>query len=205
MNIKLNFINNSNIAFTNSVVIFQKNIASASGTCVAWVVFDNPAKGIAFPFQYNYPRTVAASDNFGNVTTQLSAPDGCRFDMTSSVKGNQLRLSTQPAIAPSAIEVQNELPVGAINAMIYNNGLLCAQTTGIAPGQKADFAFEPNLYLSLANGVQQGDTVDATITANPNFMFSLMGIGSADIVMTGGGSGPDAQPIKFFMQNVTPM
>lgn len=201
MNITLNFVNQSNGISADSIAIFQKNVASISDSPVAWVVFDNPAKGTAFPFQYNFPATVAASDSFGNTTSQLSAPNGCRFDMMSSVQGNQLRLSKHPAIAPVAIEVYNELPVGAINAMVYNNGLLCAQKTGIAPGQKADFVFEPSLYIALGNGIQQGDLLDATETANPAFI-SLLGIRSADIYMVGGGSGTDAKPIEFFLQNV---
>jgi hypothetical protein len=203
MNITLNFINNSNDTNPNGVVIFQQNVATAVPEVrVAWVVFHNPAPGVAYPFQYALTSTAAASDAYGNTTSQLSAPNGTRFDMVSSVIGNQLRLSDQQASSPRMVEIYNELPAGGINVMIYNSGLLLAQTTNIIPGQKAAFAFEPTFYLSLVNGIQQGEILDTTITANPDFQFSVLGIRSADIVMTGGGSGAGAAPYLFTLQNV---
>jgi hypothetical protein len=44
--------------------------------------------------------------------------------------------------------------------------------------------------------------MDSAVVEQVNTEFSLLGIASADIVMTGGGSGPDAQPFSFTFQNV---
>ncbi len=40
------------------------------------------------------------------------------------------------------------------------------------------------------------------VVASTNTEFSLLGIASADIVMTGGGSGLDARPFEFNIENV---
>jgi hypothetical protein len=204
--VALNFINNSNDTNPNGIVIFQQNVADSAGTLpevpVAWLVFSNVGHGVAHPFQVPMDIAVAASDSFGAATPQSPASSGSRFDMVSSVSGNQLKLSSQAASKPQVVEVYNELPVGAINAMAYRNGLLLAQKTSIAPGQKVAFAFDPKIYIMLNSQIQQGDIIDATMLYNNETMISLLGISSADIVMTGGGSGADAQPVLFTLQNV---
>lgn len=206
MNIALNFINNSNDTNPGGIVIFQQNVATTPGsvaeTPVAWLVLSNVAQGDAHSFQVPIDITVAASDSFGNVTPQLPAPNGNRFDFVSSVAGNKLQPSSKMASGPQVVEVYNELPVGAINAMAYRNGLLLAQKTSVAPGQKAAFQFEPAIYITLNSQIQQGELIDATVLVNNETMFSLLGLKSADIVMSGGGSGVSAQPIVFTLQNV---
>jgi hypothetical protein len=185
-------------------VIFQKNIAGTlAEACVAWKVFITPFKGsVAFAVPIN--TTVAASDSYGIITPQLTAQNGNRFDMVSSPTGNQLRLSSKSASGSQVMEVYNELPIGSINAMVYRDNSLLAQETDFGPGQKAAFAFEPTLCISISTSTQirSGDILDATITANPFFQFSLIGIRSADIVMTGGGTGTDATPYQFTLENV---
>ncbi|MEO5643158.1 MAG: hypothetical protein ABIQ40_12605 [Bacteroidia bacterium] len=202
ISITLNLINNSNNA-SPGVVIFQQNLAeSSTGFAVAWIVLSNAGTGIANPFRIPMDMTVAASDSYGNITPQLPAPNGSRFEMVSSMRGNQLQLSQQPASAPQIMEVYNELPVGTIGVNAYKNGLLIAQKTSVGPGQKAAFAFDPTIYITLNSDVQQGELINAAALSDNIFQLSLIGIKSADIVMTGGGPGTDAQPILFTLQNV---
>jgi hypothetical protein len=44
--------------------------------------------------------------------------------------------------------------------------------------------------------------VDSAILSNINTEISLFGIASADIIMTGGGTGPDETPFVFTLTNV---
>lgn len=202
ISIALNFVNQSNDTNPGGIVIFQQNSAGPNEAVTAWRVFQDIGQGVAHPFSVPIDLTVAASDSYGTITPQLPAPNGTRFDMVSSIRGNQLQLSQTPASAPQMVEVYNELPVGAIAALVYRDGRLLSQKTGMGPGQKAQFVFEPAIYIKLNSEVQEGEIMDAG-TMSDKTMISLLGIKSADIVMSGGGSGPDAQPIIFSLQNVT--
>jgi hypothetical protein len=203
--IALNFINNSNDTNPNGIVIFQQNVAASkdlvSSVPVAWRVIKDSKSGDQYPFAVSTDLTVAASDSYGNVTPQQPAADRNRFDVISTLAGDQLRLNTNPA-SGLQIEVHNELPAGSINAMVYRNELLLAQKTGIAPGQDAAFVFAPTIYITLAPQIEQGDLIDAPSLSDVNFQFSVLGISSADIVMTGGGTGASAKPFVFTLQNV---
>jgi hypothetical protein len=44
--------------------------------------------------------------------------------------------------------------------------------------------------------------MNSAIIANANTEISLIGIASADIVMTGGGPGPSSTPYQFNLENV---
>ena len=48
----------------------------------------------------------------------------------------------------------------------------------------------------------EGQPLNAAIVSSVNTEISLLGIASADIVMTGGGAGPGAKPFVFTLQNV---
>ena len=50
--------------------------------------------------------------------------------------------------------------------------------------------------------VEQGQIINAAIISEVNTEISLLGIQSADIVMTGGGPGADSQPFSFHLENV---
>jgi len=202
MDIKLNFINQSNDANNSEVVIFQKNTATNLGEfAVAWLVIQNCGQGDNHPFVYPMSMAVGASDSFGNYTPHLSALYGQKFAMTLTKSGDQLSL-TGEASSPQEVEVENRLSTGAIDAMIYKAGSLFAKKTDIAPGQLAAFQFKPTLWIGVVSQVEQGQIINEAIMSSIDTEFSLFGIASADIVMTGGGSGPEAKPFEFHLENV---
>jgi hypothetical protein len=77
-----------------------------------------------------------------------------------------------------------------------------ASKTGIAPGQKAVFEFQPKIYIGVVSQVQEGDAMNSAIISQINTQISLFGITSADIVMRGGGPGPSSTPFYFSLENV---
>ncbi len=200
-NISLNLINRSQSVEDANVIIFQQNAAASTETSVAWKVISNLGPGDYHPFGLSIDLTVAAADPYGNITPQLPAPDGTRFDMISSPMGNRLNLNERPASSPQVVEIYNELPVGSVSALAYRNGLLLAQTTGIAQGQKAVFVFEPIIYLTLNSEIEEGQIMEG-VSLNTTTQISLLGIKGADIVLTGGGSGAGTQPFMFSLQNL---
>ena len=200
--IKLNFINQSNDANNSDVVIFQKNVASTyDELAVAWQVIKYCGQGDNHPFNWPIASSVAASDSWGNYTAQQPAQAGQLFKMVLTPSGDQLQ-AAGPGSSPSEIQLANELPKGAINANVYKDGKLLATKTNVVPGQKAVFQFKPTIWIGVASQVEQGQVINDAIISTVNTELSLLGIASADIVMTGGGPGPSSQPFQFTLQNV---
>jgi hypothetical protein len=201
--IKLNFINQSNDRNNSEVVIFQKNVATSyEEIAVAWLVIQNCGQGFNHPFTYPMQMTISAADSYGNFSPQLSAYNGQQFSMVRSLSGDSLQYSGASADS-NEIEILNALETGSIDGGIYRNGKLLAIKTGISPSQKAVFRFNPTIFIGVVSQVQEGQVMDSAIISNINTELSLQGIASADIVMTGGGTGAGATPFKFSLQNIT--
>jgi hypothetical protein len=201
--IKLNFINNSNDVNNSSIVIFAKNAASDfEELAIAWKVIENCGVGDHHPLTYDLNVYVSAGDSYGNYTPELLAQNGQKFEMVMSTSGDVLQMSEQPAISPTEIEIANNLERGAISGNIYRSGSLYASTHSIAPGQKAVFSFKPTIWIGVASQITEGDVMNSAIISNINTEISLLGIASADIVMTGGGPGANSTPFEFSLENV---
>jgi hypothetical protein len=202
VDIKLNFINNSNDANNSEIVIFQKNVATNfDELAVAWYVIRYCGQGDNHPFTFPMEMAVAASDSYGNYTPQMVAQNGQLFTMTLTTSGDRLAQSGQ-GTSSSEVQVLNGLPKGAINANIYKNGKLLATKTSVAPQQKAVFQFKPTIWIGVASQVVQGQVMNSAIISSVNTELSLLGIASADIVLTGGGPGRDSSPFQFNLENV---
>jgi hypothetical protein len=202
MNIKLNFINNSNDTNNTEIVIFQKNVATDfDELAVAWKVIRYCGQGDNHPFTFPMSLAVGASDSYGNYTPQLAAQNGLLFQMVQGPSGDQL-VAAGSGSSPSEVQVLNALSMGAINANIYRDGKLLAIKTSIVPQQKVAFKFKPTIWIGVASQIDEGQVMNSAIISNINTEISLLGIASADIVMTGGGSGPTATPFAFSLQNV---
>lgn len=200
--IKLNLVNESNDRNNSQIVIFQKNVATTfDELAVAWKVVQNLGSGNHHPFTYSYDLTVAASDSWGNYTPELAASPGMQFSMRKDLSGDVLGISG-PSTSPEEVQVLNALDVGAINASLFRDGKLLALKTGIAPQQKAVFKFKPTIFIGVASQVQEGTVLDSAILSSINTELSLMGVASADIVMSGGGPGASSTPFRFTLRNV---
>ena len=200
--ILLNFINRSNDANNSQIVIFQKNVAASfDEMAVAWKVIQNCGFSDNHPFAYPMETEVCAADSWGNYTPRLDATNNQLFSMSNSLSGATLNY-VGPATSPYEVQVRNELDTGAISAGIYKDGRLLAQKRQVAPGQEAVFAFKPTLWIGAVSDMQTGELMSAPIISDINTELSLLGIASADIVMTGGGSGPTSPPLTFHLENV---
>ncbi len=201
--IKLNLINQSNDTNNSEYVIFQQNVApNINEPAVAWLVVQNLSQGSVHPFTYSFQTEVAAEDSFGNFTPRLPSAPGDAFHMVKTASGDTLKANGQ-ASSPKEIDISNDLAQGSINAMVYRDGNLVAQKTGVSPAEKAVFSFKPVFFIGVASQVQQGQVMSSAIVSTINTQISLLGVASADIVITGGGVGPNAKPFAFNLTNVT--
>jgi hypothetical protein len=200
--INLNLINESNDRNNSEIVIFQKNVATTyDELAVAWRVVKRLGSGNHHPFTYTFDLQVSASDSYGNFTPELAASPGTLFSMRKDQSGDVLG-AAGTSTAPEEVQLLNALDAGAINASIYRDGKLLAIKTGIAPQQKAVFKFKPMIFIGVVSQVEEGQVIDSAIISNINTELSLMGVSSADIVMSGGGPGASSTPFRFTLRNV---
>lgn len=202
MSIQLNFINRSNDGGHSQVVVFQKNAATTfDESAIAWLVIENCGVSDNRPFTFPMSMAVDASDSWGNHTPRLTASNGNMYHVELTRSGDVLS-PCGSATSSREVQVRNDLPRGAINAGIYKDGRLLALKSAIAPGQKAVFEFKPTIWIGAVSQVVQGSVMDAASVAEVNTELSLLGILSADIVLTGGGPGGNAAPFSFHLENI---
>lgn len=202
-NIKLNFINESNDQNNSEVVIFQKNVATSfDELAVAWKVIKNCATGWHHKFEFPMVMEISAADSDGNEIIQpLKANNGQMFHVFRDSSGDQLSFFG-PGASRKEVQLRNDLVKGAITANIFKDGKLLATKTGIAPAQKAVFEFKPTLWIGVVSQIEEGDVMNSAIISDINTELSLLGVASADIVMTGGGNGPNASQFQFSLENI---
>jgi hypothetical protein len=167
-------------------------------------VIENLGNGWFHPFQYDFALQVGAADSWGNYVPEQDTANGQLWTVSKSCSGDQIQ-PTGPASKPSEVQILNGLEQGAIDACIYRSGKLLATKTGVAPGQKAVFAFNPIIWIGVVSQVEEGQVLDSAILSSVNTQLNLSGIASADIVMLGGGPGKSSQPFSFTLQNITYM
>ena len=200
--IKLNLVNNSADCNNSQILIFQKNVATTfAEIAVAWRVIENLGNGWNHPFTYTYGLEVGASDSYGNQVPPQSTDNGQLWTVVKACSGDQISRRDRPR-APARCRFSTAWPWGAISANIYRDGNLLATKTGVAPGQKAVFAFKPVIFLAVVSQIEEGDILDSAIISSANAQLSLFGIASADIVLTGGGPGKSSTPFTFTLANV---
>lgn len=200
--VKLKLVNRSNNPNRQSFVIFQKNLAADfTELSVAWKVIQFLGVGNYHPFEYTYDLYISGSDSYGNYTYPMDAQSGLMYKMMTDPSGDQL-VQSGAASNNNEIEILNALPQGAINANCFRSGRLLATKTAIAPGEKAVFQFDPTLIIGAVTQIQEGQIMNSAIVSNINTEISLLGIASADIVVSGGGIGTSATELKFTVDNV---
>ena len=202
MDIQLNLINRSNDANNSQVVIFQRNpAAGVDALPVAWRVFGPLGQGDAYPFVYPLSTGISSMDPWGNYTPMMPVENGQLYGVAGTDSGDVLSL-LGAASSPREIQCRNDLVQGAIAVSLYKSGKLLMMSPSVPPGQKAVFAFEPTLVIGVVPEMQEGEIMDSAIMSDINTELSLLGIASADIVMTGGGPGESATPFRFTLENV---
>ncbi len=201
--IKLNLINLSKDVNNSEYVIFQKNVAEDfEEIAVAWRVVQNLGVQDNHPFNYPLQFKVSAGDAYGNYTPQFDTGDGEGWDLVRSNSGDVLQKSATPASSLTEVEVRNALKVGAISANIYRDGKLLATKTNVSPGQKAAFEFKPRIFIGAVSQVVEGEVMNSAILQTINTEIDLLGVFSADIVITGGGGGKGATPFNFQLTKI---
>lgn len=203
MDIQLNFINYSNDVANSQVLIFQKNEATNFGElAIAWKVITNCGVGCNHPFVFPLNFEVSSSDSDGNYTRKMLASLGNKFAVEMGKSGHILRLTSEPAASPFEVELKNNLSLGSVSANVFKDGKLLAKHQIVSPAQKAVFQFLPKIFIGVVSDVQQGEEINTAVLSDINTEFDLLGISSADIIMSGGGGGKLATQFRFELDRV---
>jgi hypothetical protein len=207
MNINLRFINASLGGRNTPVVICMKNAGTGFGSWIcAWKVIRNCGQDCYHPFTYSSDLEIGISDDFGNYSPRLPAPHGSSFEIRPTVSGRQLYPSPPrdgAGINSTRVQVKNCHPQGSFHVNVWNSGRLLAQRRNIAPLQSAGFEFYPELWIAACSEmIEEGQMMDPAIIPDMKTPLSLSQIRSADIVMTGGGTGTTVQPYTFNLVNI---
>ena len=97
--------------------------------------------------------------------------------------------------------VENHQPVDPVSAHIYKDAKLLSIKTSMAPQQKAVFEFKPTIWVGDAPEAVQGKVMNGPQVPLYPTELPLLGVASADIVMTGGGPGANPTPFQFKLEN----
>ncbi len=202
VDIKLDFVNESNDWRGHDIAIFHKNDVMGMPQYVpAWKVIQKCGPYKHHPFLYSLCCEIGMSDSYGNYTLKCPAINGRLYQAANSGLCNKIAFAGKGSRV-GMIEAENIMQKGAVNINIFRNNRVAATRRGLAPGQSALFETKPVIYIGVADGAKEGEMLSSETIKGINTKISLLGIAKAQILMTGGGSGPDASPFRFDLINV---
>lgn len=200
LHIRLSFINRSKDTNDSQILLFQKNEAASAGApVIAWRVIAGCKPGQDYSFKFTHELTIAASDMYGTFTEQQPATNGQRFTLEQVPGGKAL--TADATGHPRRVSFVNGLDEPA-SVNIYRNDRLVAMAAGIASGREVSFQLADSLWIGAVVQIPEGAIIHPAILEDIKQKLILTNIASADIVMTGGGSGSHATPFAFELDNV---
>ena len=201
MDIRLNFINRSGDANNSQILIFGKNPqASLDEIAQAWTAIPAFARDATYSVHYPIETAITAQDSFGNFTAMQPAAPGQHFSLVEGEDGNILEAPV--AGQPDQITLSNELRQGAVNVCLYKGKRLYLSERNVLPEQTAAFRLRPTIWVGVASQSDPDSGDNSAILSSVATKFSLLGLVSADVVMTGGGIGANAEPLVFMLENI---
>lgn len=202
MEIALTVINESDCGHDIELAVFQKNAAKdADEMLVAWKVIQGLGRGERHPFEFHAGTAIAVGDPWGNYSPQFPVSDGVVYGMSYTPSGHKLS-GEGPGASPHEILCRNDHPAETVSVGLYRSGRLLMQRRGVAPGATASFAVEPTLFMTVCSGREVGELLPSHVFSPDAFAISLLGLRSANIVVSGAGVGPHAMPFIFQLTEV---
>ncbi len=201
MDIRLNFINRSGDTNNSQILIFGKNPqASLDEIAQAWTAIPAFMRGTTYSVLYPAETGITVQDSYGNFTPMQPAAPGQHFSLVESEEGN---IVEAPAAGqPDQITLSNDLRQGAVSVCLYKGKHLYLSERNVLPEQTAAFRLRPTIWVAVASQSDPDSGSNSAILSSVATEFSLLGLASADIVMTGGGIGANAEPLVFTLENI---
>jgi len=129
---------------------------------------------------------VLLGDSVGNYTEPVQALEGKILEIKPGTLGPQLELLDKVTYNPSEFGILNSLRDGSYHVHCFRNGRLLSTREYLYPGEKALFRFSDTITISVIPNAKDREEIDTSLIEEAEVQFDLTGIGSADIIMTGG-------------------
>ncbi|MDH4320756.1 MAG: hypothetical protein OEV73_04580 [Desulfobulbaceae bacterium] len=198
MNTDLTYVNYSLDRHCPRVVFAQRNLADPEGRqAVAWKVIRDCGHMWWHPFRFDWRLAVEVGDAYGNRGGRVMAVPGDRFAFGCRRLG-QKRLFPEARGEGDGIRVTNRSGRGAFIVRLYRGELVLAQSGPVPPGESVSFAFDQTLLVGTSLRQEEGTPMELAKLLGPA-AIDLTGLRQGRIVMTGGGHGPAAQPLRFYL------
>lgn len=199
MQIKLNFINRSSATNNPRLAIFQQSNGGASGEpgALAWRMIGSRA--IDDPGPFLLPLQAQAGGLGADYPPQLGAA-ARNMDLEMDMDMDAILRRNRDAI--EAAEARGNRQAEPGNASLDSNAMAPVATTTAEPLQDAVSASAPTIRISAVSAMPAGEAMAPAPLSPVDTELSLLGIASADVVITGGGCGPSSTPISFHLENI---
>jgi hypothetical protein len=200
MTMQLTFLNQLADGGDADVVLFQQlGLPGAPCQPVVWKAIRHCGRDCSHPFRYAAEVELGVIDAYGNHTPRIAAGAGGRYRYASLAVGRQLQVAGHDG-GSDLLLVRNELPRGAIRALLSKAGRALAVSQPVAPQQIAGFRLGPPvLWIATAHCLAEGQAVPAALVAQATAL-PLAGLASATIVLRGGGCGAQARSHLFTLE-----
>ena len=197
---KLSFINRSYDVNRSDVIIFQTNgAASGAERPVAWKVIKRCPNDWSHPFAFSNELHLGIGDSDGNHSPRIPVTPGTLAWVSPGPDGG-VALVAGRGKDPTTIQVESRVQIGGFDAEVYRDGRLLSRHLGLAPRARAGFRFNQRVCLFAGSGIDEGDLLRRSeLRWRVLTELDLLGVRRADIVMTGGGCGPHATPLRFHL------
>ena len=198
----LNVVNHSNESGNIDFVIFQQNVSESFDLpSIAWMVIKGLDPGEHHPMEFEWQTQINISDANGNFTPEMASKPGDRYVVESSGAGERV-IQAGSASGKDVIEIVNGLPSDSIGAHCYRSGKLLSSHNFLEPTKQAEFMFKPTIFIGAVSQLEEGQPIPKEVAEQIKTQFDLKDLISADIVITGGGTGGNARKITFSLENV---
>lgn len=198
----LTYVNCSLDRHCPRVVVVQRNLAGETGQwAVAWKVIRDCGHLCWHPFRFDWRLTVEVTDGFGNRSGRLEAAPGDRFAYVRESSGRG-RLIHETATGGEAISVINRRLKETLTVCVYRGERLLSVRPMLYPCDKAVFRFDQTVVIGTSLRRREGETVELRRLMGPLAGIDFSGIRKGRIVMTGGGQGPSALPLRFCLEKI---
>lgn len=198
-------VNTSKITFKNcsysnrnaDVIIFQKNQGLGSITYI-WRIIHNCRYDYTNCFEYSKSIDLVIKDNNGNQTLFPNVGNGKYYSFSQETGISE----ENEAWDPEFIEIENRLEQGSITAAITRNSRIIYEKTEICPNEIVTFSPNNTIYVGRIEAIKEGQKLNEKLLNRFSTKIDLDLIKSADLVLRGGGFGPEAQRHYFVLENI---
>lgn len=177
---------------------------------IAWKVIQKCNSNMYHPFSFPMDIFIAAQDTHGNMTTPVLASAGMTIEISGASGDLELAPNPSPTTpAPSGGIVVSNTASEAVDVVYLRNGVPFAVYENLLANSQTSITVPTELSVGLIKAFTSASKKfddKQYFLSKDNWPQSIeqvsMGISSADIYMTGGGTGTNAKPISFSFQNV---